>query len=177
MITIDQLHKIMPLAGACAETFIEPLNNAMFEFGICSDLRAAAFLAQIAHESGELKYTQEIASGKAYEGRVDLGNTVTGDGPRFKGRGLIQVTGRTNYRLCGDALVLNLLEHPEWLAQPVNACRSAAWFWQTHGLNALADHRAFRNITRIINGGYNGEAAREAYYSRALNVLHGGLEK
>src|SRR5258707_58804 len=127
----------MPNAGHRATDFLTPLRDAMREFSIdASPEREAAFLAQIAHESGELRYVHEIASGEAYEGRHDLGNTEAGDGVRFKGRGLIQVTGRANYAACGLALDLPLLFHPELLESPDNACRSAAWFWDKHGLNA-----------------------------------------
>ena len=95
--------------------FIQPLNDTMDEFGITTPARQAAFLAQVCHESGSLHYTRELADGTAYEGRADLGNTEPGDGPRFRGRGLIQVTGRANYRACGTALNLDLIGHPEML--------------------------------------------------------------
>ena len=173
MITVEQLRSIMPYAGARADTFAAPLNAAMDEFEINTPARQAAFLAQIAHESGSLKYVKELASGGAYEGRTDLGNTEPGDGVFFKGRGLIQITGRSNYRDCGEALFLQLLEQPELLEQPVNACRSAGWFWKSRGLNDLADAGDFRQITRKINGGYNGYADRLAFYQRAQQVLGG----
>ena len=98
-----------------ASEFCEPLNNAMEKYSINTLLREAAFLAQVGHESGRLFYVKEIASGKAYEGRKDLGNTKVGDGVKFKGRGLIQITGRTNYKQCGTDLKLDLLTHPELL--------------------------------------------------------------
>jgi putative chitinase len=172
-LTLLQLQKIMPYAGKRAGTYIEPLNLAMWEFGIDTPMRQAAFLAQIAHESGSLKYVREIASGEAYEGRRDLGNTEPGDGVRFRGRGLIQITGRTNYRACSLGLFGDerLLDQPELLEETVSACRSAGWFWQTMNLNALADIGAFRPITRAINGGYNGYDDRLAYYERAKAVL------
>lgn len=175
MITQAQLVAIMPYATRRAEVFLDPINAAMAEFGITTNKRMAAFLAQIAHESGELRYVRELASGAAYDiGRlaVDLGNTpeADGDGQRYKGRGLIQITGRANYKRCGTALGLDLLAHPELLEQPDNACRSAAWFWQTKGLNELADSGDFRKITRRINGGYNGMDDRLKYYARAQKV-------
>ena len=170
--TFDQLKEIMPYAGKRAETFLEPLNAAMAEFEINTPARQAAFLAQIAHESGSLRYVKEIASGAAYEGRKDLGNTEEGDGMRFKGRGLIQITGRANYTQCGAALGLDLLAEPDLLEQTGNACRSAAWFWQTRGLNELADDGEFKLITKRINGGYNGLEDRRAYYTRAKETLN-----
>lgn len=172
-ITLLQLQKIMPYAGKRAAKFLDSLNLAMFEFGIDTPLRQAAFLAQIAHESGSLKYVRELASGEAYEGRRDLGNTEPGDGVRFRGRGLIQITGRTNYRACSLGLFGDerLLQQPEILEGTVDACRSAGWFWQTMNLNKLADIGAFRPITRAINGGFNGYEDRLAYYERAKAVL------
>ena len=112
MITGAQLQSIMPFAKARIPSFVAPLNAAMYEFHINSPLRQAAFIAQIAHESGELRYVKEIASGAAYEGRKDLGNTQPGDGMKFKGRGLIQITGRNNYHECGKALGVDLITNP-----------------------------------------------------------------
>lgn len=167
----EDLLAIMPFAKARISTFLEPLNLAMEEFQINTPARQAAFLAQIGHESGQLRYVRELASGKAYEGRLDLGNTEHGDGVRFKGRGLIQVTGRANYRECGKALGLDLITHPELLEEPLHACRSAAWFWKSRGLNELADAGDFMRITRRINGGTNGMADRQALYVAAKEVL------
>ena len=101
----------------------------------------------------------------------DLGNAQAGDGSRFRGRGLIQVTGRTNYAACGKALGLDLLAKPELLEQTINACRSAGWFWQTHGLNALADAGDQVKVTRCINGGTNGLTERLALFAVAQRVL------
>ncbi|HCA26574.1 MAG TPA: chitinase [Betaproteobacteria bacterium] len=175
MVTKEQLLAIMPLAGSRAEAFLAPLNDAMREYAIDTGLREAAFLAQIAHESGQLRFTRELwgptAAQSRYEGRADLGNTESGDGKRFLGRGLIQLTGRANYRACGEALGLDLIDDPRLLEQPPAACRSAGWFWQRHGLNTLADQEQFRTITRRINGGLNGIQEREAYYARALKAL------
>lgn len=169
--TRDELLEIMPFAAARIDAFVEPLNEAMAEFEINTPARAAAFLAQVAHESGELRYVRELASGAAYEGRADLGNTQPGDGVRFKGRGLIQITGRNNYYACGDALGLDLVMYPELLESPANACLSAAWFWEGRGLNELADAGNFDRITRRINGGTNGAQQRNAYWARAKEIL------
>jgi len=171
MLSRDQLLAIMPLSRSRSDNFLGPLNDAMAEFDIDNTARTAAFVAQIAHESGELRYTRELASGAGYEGRADLGNTEVGDGVRFKGRGLIQITGRDNYAECGQILSVDLLEDPAALERVDLACRSAAWWWKRHGLNALADQGAFLRITRIINGGTNGLASRQAYYARAQQVL------
>jgi putative chitinase len=171
MISEQQLLQIIPNAGKRAGVFLVPLLDAMAEFEIDTPARATAFLAQIAHESGSLRYVREIASGAAYEGRSDLGNFEPGDGPYFRGRGLIQITGRANYTKCAEALDLPLLEEPELLEEPVNACRSAAWFWASHGLNELADKGDFIRITRRINGGINGLEDRQAFYERAKRVL------
>lgn len=174
--TLDQLRMIMPYAGKRAEAFLDPLNRAMAEFGIDSPMQQAAFLAQIAHESGSLRYVRELASGAAYDtGRLAarLGNTPEddGDGERYRGRGLIQITGTDNYRACSVALFgdgEHLLAHPELLEQPELAARSAAWFWKSRGLN---DETDFLQITRRINGGTNGLQDRLAYYDRAKGVL------
>jgi putative chitinase len=171
-LTVEQLRAVMPhLTAERAAEFIGPLNKVMNQYDITTPRRRAAFLAQLAHESGELKYMQEIASGAAYEGRKDLGNTEPGDGKRYRGRGPIQLTGRANYRRAGEALGLDLVGKPEQVATPDVGCRVAGWFWGTHKLNDLADRKDFTTITRRINGGLNGQAARERYYRKALEVL------
>lgn len=182
MVTLEQLQKIIPHAGPHAGVFLVPLNEAMAEFGIDTPARQAAFLAQVAHESGSLRYVREIASGLDYNGRADLGNTRpeairiaaehgSTPGPWWKGHGLIQVTGYDNHLACGRALGLDLLHQPRLLEQPVHAARSAAWFWSSRNLNALADAGRFRTITLAINGGLNGYEDRRAYYDRAQTVL------
>lgn len=178
-IALDQLRAIMPHAGGRAEIFLAPLNRAMAEFGIDTPARQAAFLAHVAHESGSLRYVRELASGEAYDtGRlaVRLGNTPEDDddGRRYKGRGLLQITGNWNYRACSHALfgdAQTLIDHPELLELPENAARSAAWFWLSRRLNDLADTGDFVAITRRINGGTNGMADRLAHWDRALKVL------
>lgn len=173
MITVEELKQIVPLVKNAA--FIaEPLNEAMYTYGITdTPIREAMFIAQVAHESGSFRYVKEIAGGEAYEGRADLGNVERGDGVRFKGRGYIQVTGRANYKACGEALGLDLIQHPELLETTANACRSAAWFWYMKGLNQLADKGDFLGITKRINGGTNGYKERMAFFNRAELLLVG----
>lgn len=161
---------------AAARVWAEPVTRAMTRYEIDTVLRQAAFLAQIGHESGNFVFTREVwgptpAQAK-YEGRVDLGNTEPGDGFRFRGRGLIQITGRANYEACGRALGLPLLEEPQLLEEPEFASTSAGWFWcDLKRLNALADRGEFETITRRINGGTNGAADRGVRYQRALDAL------
>lgn len=169
--TPADLLKIMPYAKPRIAAFFSPLVAAMEEFEINTPARQAAFLAQVGHESGQLRYVRELASGDAYEGRKDLGNIQPGDGRRYKGRGLIQVTGRANYAKCGQDLGLDLINHPELLEEPTNACRSAAWFWKKRGLNELADSGDQIKITKRINGGTNGLADRLALLKVAQEVL------
>jgi putative chitinase len=170
--TIDQLKECLPHAS---EENIEKLGlkliEAMIFYGIDTARRQAAFLAQIAHESGSLRYVREIASGEAYEGRKDLGNTEPGDGKRFKGRGLIQITGRANYRAVSEALKYDFVSDPEALELPGPACYSAAWFWNSRSLNFLADEDEFEKITRKINGGVNGLMDRLDHWETAKRVL------
>lgn len=174
-ITTLQLQQILPNAGQSAGVFVPVLNTAMVRYQIVGLKRIAAFIAQIGHESGQLRYVKEIwgptAAQARYEGRKDLGNTVVGDGSKYRGRGLIQITGRANYMACGEALGLDLIKQPQLLENPQHACMSAAWFWATNGLNTLADAVKFEVITKRINGGQAGAADRQALYARALEVL------
>lgn len=176
-----QLKRIFPtLPAAKRATYSPLLIAAMEEFAINTRRRACAFLAQVGHESADLKYMQELASGAAYEGRRDLGNTQKGDGRKFKGRGPIQITGRTNYLKAGDALQLDLLTHPELLEIPANGFRASTWWWKAHGLNAAADRltlkaddrdlKQFDKTTKTINGGYNGRVDRQRRYMDCIEV-------
>lgn len=170
--TRADLLKMMPNASERAVTlFAEPLAIAMAEFAIDTPKRQAAFLANIAHESGSLHFVKEIASGAAYEGRLDLGNTEVGDGERFPGRGLGQVTGRGNYRVCGKVLGLDLIADPELLEQPLPAARSGGWFWKTNNLAPLADADKFGSLCRRWNGGFNGIDDRIIHWLRIRKVL------
>lgn len=185
MLTPDQLRRIMPnLPAAKAETLLPHLNSAMAEFGIDTLLRTAAFAAQLAHESGEFRWMEEIwgptSAQKRYEPQTDLsqrlGNTEAGDGLRFKGRGPIQLTGRANYARFGGLLGIDLVGAPEQAAAPEVAFRIAALFWKNRGLNELAEAGDFREVTRRINGGFNGFDDRVRYYERAKSVLAGAFE-
>ena len=178
-ITTLQLQQILPNAGQSAGVFVPVLNTAMVRYQIVGSLRMAAFIAQIGHESGQLRYVRELGSDQ-YLSKYDtgslarrLGNTpqADGDGQKYRGRGLIQITGQANYAECGEALGLDLVNHPELLEKPQHACMSAAWFWASRGLNTLADAGKFDTITRRINGGQNGAADRQTLYARALKVL------
>lgn len=174
LLSVEQLRQVMPkLSEDKARALLPFLNWAMVEAEVTTPLRMAAFLAQVAEESAELRYMEEIESGSEYEGRKDLGNTEPGDGIRYKGRGPIQLTGRYNYRAAGLALGLKLEENPALAAEPAVGFRVAAWYWTSHDLNTLADNRNFSGITLRINGGLLGEDLREKYYQRALRVLGG----
>jgi putative chitinase len=124
----------------------------------------------MAHESDGFRTTTEYASGAAYEGRRDLGNTRKGDGRRFRGRGYIQITGRTNYTAVSRAFGHDFLKHPEDLATPRYAALASCWWWSRHGCNELADQGDFVALTRRINGGTNGLADRQQYHRRARPV-------
>lgn len=152
------------------------LSAKMLENGINTPLRMAHFLAQIAHESAELRYSEEVASGDAYEGRADLGNCEPGDGKRFKGRGLIQLTGRSNYKCYGKARGKDYtaVQNAKLLAtDPYTAVDVSCWFWIENQLNALADKDDVMALTKRINGGYNGLEDRKAKLARAKFFLMG----
>ena len=180
-VTEQQLQRIMPNARGQAGVFVSALNAAMTRRQISSPKRQAAFLAQLGHESGQLQYVRELG-GEQYLSKYDtgslaakLGNTpeTDGDGQRYRGRGLIQITGRNNYLRCSLALFGNerLLRTPELLELPQWAAESAAWFWWIRELNVLADRDEFEAITRKINGGLNGLADRLELWGRARAVL------
>lgn len=183
MLTDEHLQGIMPALPAPRRAeFLPFLQAAIVEFAIDLPARAAAFLAQLAHESGQLRFMEEIWGPTEAQRRYEppsglatkLGNTQTGDGKRFKGRGPIQITGRANYRRYGDLLGVDLMTSPAQAATPNLAFRIAGLFWTKNGLNELADEataEAFRTITKRINGGLNGLADRERFYAVARNVL------
>jgi putative chitinase len=175
-LTAPVLKGIMPAAtDARIALYLPGLLAGMARRHIDTPLRQAHFLAQLGHESLALIHTEEIASGAAYEGRADLGNNQPGDGTLFKGRGLVQLTGRANYTRYGQAIGRDLtrdIDKARMVAtDPALAVDVACWFWQTRDLNALADADDVKAITRRVNGGYNGLDDRTAYLARARFFL------
>jgi putative chitinase len=170
----EQIVRISPYARGQSVLYAPLLTKAMAEFDINTPIRQAAFMAQILHESCSLRYVKELASGEDYEGRKSLGNMQKGDGKRYKGRGLIQITGRINYTAVMLALNLDCLEKPELLETPENACRTAAWWWKAHGLNEIADlniDESFIRITKRINGGTTHLKERQDLWKQAKLIL------
>ena len=176
--TLGQIKETTCSPTACAQKFMDYINQTCEKFNINTPIRQLCFLAQVGHESGSLYFTEELASGAAYEGRKSLGNVVKGDGIKFKGRGLIQITGRSNYKAVGEALGIDLIRNPVLLGgknvskcsneQLKNAAMSAGWYWNSRRLNNIADTinmtkpidtgtnlANFLLITKRINGGTN----------------------
>lgn len=212
-ITEQQLLQILPKARPVAGLFVPAINRATARWKIDSRMRLAAFIAQIGHESGQLRTLVEDLNYRAdrireiglasspnsrwrslvpraaelagnperfanavYGGRMGNGPEASGDGWRFRGRGLIQLTGRDNYRAAAEALGLPLLDEPQLLEQAEHAAQSAAWWWKAHGLNELADAGKISDIGSIINSGQPGRVPvgateRKAFYDLALRVL------
>lgn len=191
VVTAATLQAIMPDCGISrARIYAAPLAEAMRSWTINTPRRAAGFLANVAHESGNLRYVSEIASGAVYNDRKDLGNTRpeaigiaaqhgSTPGPWWKGHGLIQITGYDNHLACGQALGLDLLNAPWILEEPINAALSAAWFWHTHRLSEYMDAGDFRGACALINTGrpdtppsrINGWDERLAFFHRACEAL------
>lgn len=201
MITTEQLQAIFAKTRPQADLYFDPLITAMDLFGIDNPRRIAAFLAQVGHESGgllrvyeNLNYSAErllavfpkyftaatapayarkpqAIANRVYANRNGNAGEAFGDGYAFRGRGLIQITGRDNYTDCGRALGVNLTADPDLLLESRYAALSAAWFWAAHGCNELADAGMFDAITQRINGGQNGAAERRALWVTAKTVL------
>jgi predicted chitinase len=184
MLSESQLRQIMPrLPPPQLQRYLPHLNRAMQRHGVDTMLRTAAFVAQLAHESAQLRFMEEIWGPIPAQLRYEppsrlaarLGNTEPGDGRRYKGRGPIQITGRFNYRHYGELLDIDLVAAPERAAEPDVAFETAGLFWQSNGLNELADAQDFVALTRRINGGVNGLDDREEYYARAKALLATGF--
>lgn len=168
MITKELFLKVCPNAKGIADGVIKDFNELSVAYNIDTPKRIAAFIAQCAHESAQFRYTEEIASGAAYEGRKDLGNTQKGDGKRFKGRGYIQITGRNNYIDMGVRIKRQpnfFIDNPALLSKSPYAMQSAMVFWYDHNLNHYADIQYFETMTKRINGGLNGFKDRIRYYN------------
>jgi putative chitinase len=171
--TKEKLQIVLPSAlPGRIDLYFEPLKAGMVKYGITSPLQMAHFIAQIGHESGSLLYSEEIADGSAYEGRRDLGNTKAGDGKRYKGRGLIQLTGRANYTAYSKFTGIDYVAQPELVASdPMVAVDVSCWFWVDRKLPALAEADDVKAVTRRINGGYNHLDERIALLRRAKALL------
>lgn len=171
MINKETLLRITGVNKFITDELISALNDTFARYNINTKARQCHFLAQVLHESGAFRYTKELASGEAYEGRKDLGNTQPGDGKKFRGRGNIQITGKSNYDLVGKAFNTDLLTYPELLEQYPLACLSAGWFWNSKNLNAKADVNDLIGITKKINGGLNGLADRQLWFNKCDNII------
>jgi putative chitinase len=202
-VTPQQLAAAAICSAEVAEKWAQPLTDAMARFAINTTARMAPFIAQVAYESGRLSVVEEnlhyrapqllvvfpghftdqearayamkperIAS-RAYANRNGNGDEASGDGWRFRGRGLLQITGRENYADCGEALGVDLLTDPDRLLEPPLAAMSAGWFWAAHGLNVLADSGNFARITIRINGALNGQSERLIFLASAKTALEG----
>lgn len=165
-ITSDIIKAIAPVCKN-PDTVADSLQAAVDELGVKD---VAMFVAQCAHESDHFRATTEYASGAAYEGRKDLGNTEPGDGKRFRGRGYIQLTGRENYRLASVYFGVDFLSNPEWVAQPEWAAKVSAWFFTVF---KKIDGLDITRATRRINGGLNGIKQRTEFYTKAKRLLLG----
>lgn len=173
----EDLKKIVPYGRGDILQHVAENSNLLERFHIDTNLRVCHFLAQIMHESAGFRTTREYASGAAYEGRRGLGNVYPGDGKRFRGRGLIQVTGRHNARAFTKWMreheeLLDGLEVPDFEATPQVmekfpwALLGAVWYWDTRKLNRYADQNKIKTITKRINGGYNGLRDRKHYFNK-----------
>lgn len=200
--TPDLLQAAIGCTPALAAAWCADLDEAMHRYAIDTPARQAAFLAQIAHESGGLarlvenlnysaeglckvwpnrfrSYGDAVAYARkpeaianyVYADRMGNGPANTGEGWKYRGRGLIQATGKNTYRSLSAALEVDLLGNPDRLQEPHLAAMSAGWYWSTHGLNERADQGDFEGITRKINGGLTGLADRTALWKRARQAL------
>lgn len=179
-LTLNQLVKASGLSTSVATTWLPWFNLAIEAAHLDTNQRIAGFLAQALHETGSLRYLRELwgptDTQKGYEGRTDLGNNQPGDGFKFRGRGIFQITGRANYQQVCDSLGVDCVNHPELLEQPEWAMKSAILYWNTRkrnglSLNQLCDNQDFLGLTKAINGGINGLDDRKARYNQALRGL------
>lgn len=158
-----QARIVEAIAGSFART--------LEEYEIDTPLRIAHFIAQITQESAGFRTTEEFSDGSAYEGRADLGNTREGDGRLFKGRGLIQLTGRSNYARVAKELALPLDREPGLAAAPATSLKIACVYWRDHAINQKADRDDLIGVTRRVNGGLRGLPQRRRYLVRAKAAI------
>lgn len=158
--------------------YSQMLARVLWKYGINTKLRIAAFIAQLAHESGGFRYVEEIWGPTPQQRRygvgklaAKLGNKSVQDGYVYRGRGWIQLTGRANYAKYGTLAGLDLVTNPALAARPDVAFELAALYWQDNGFNDLADKGMFKAITKGINGGFNGLVSRMRYYRAANKSL------
>lgn len=172
MITLEILQHIAPLGSKTIQaSLVDPLNELLPKYDITNLYRITNFLGQACEESDEFKTLQEYASGAAYEGRRDLGNIHPGDGRKYKGRGIFQITGAANYAAMAKKLGIDLINHPELAETAHVAVETACIYWQTRDLNVPADKNDMITITHKINGGYNGLSQRRVFTIRAMQVI------
>jgi putative chitinase len=172
MITKQMIKAIAPQSkDDIVDPLVKFLNIHMPTYEVNTYLRVCHFLAQAAHEAASFKTLEEYASGAAYEGRQDLGNVKKGDGVRYKGRGIFQLTGRDNYRRIGKLIGKDLENNPELAESPEISVLTALEYWKSRGLNLFADQDNVNMITRRINGGLNGFDDRKRYLAKAKSVI------
>jgi putative chitinase len=172
MITKEMIKAIAPNSkNEIIDPLVIYLNKYMPKYEVNNYLRICHFLAQAAHEAASFRTLEEYASGAAYEGRRDLGNTQRGDGVRYKGRGIFQLTGRANYRDIGKKIGMDLENNPELAESPEVSVLTALEYWNSRNLNKWADEDNVERITRLINGGLNGFEDRKKYLARCKQVI------
>jgi putative chitinase len=180
-VTLDQMLNIIGSTKLKdrVTAMIPGINLTLDKFEINTPLRIAHFLGQVLHESGGFRYLREIwgptDAQKRYEPpsslATRLGNTQKGDGARYMGRGVIQLTGRSNYAQFSKAMGVDFVAHPELVESPQYAVTAAGWYWSTRKINQWADKDDLLKVTRLVNGGTNGLADREKYMKKAKQVL------
>lgn len=172
MITKQQLKQLAPNSrDEIIDPLVKYLNIYMPKYEVNTYLRVCHFLAQAAHEAASFRTLREYASGSAYEGRKDLGNVRPGDGVRYRGRGIFQLTGRANYKTIGTKLGYDLENNPELAESPEISVLTALEYWNSRNLSPLADRDQVELITRRINGGLNGFEDRKKYLERAKKIF------
>jgi putative chitinase len=180
MITKQQLKNICPFAKEeNLDKYLPHLNMMMDKYEINTPARRRHFIAQLAHESSQFNSITEKYNGDPetyfakYDNRKDLGNCFKGDGLKFKGRGLIQLTGRFNYSCASIDIFKNekLIDFPQLVEEPALAVEVSCWFWKVKHLNSLADQNQIKAITMKINGGLNGLNERIIFYNLALKYI------